>query len=51
MESNVIEKQVQHLMAQKNLINLPTAFWGLLGPRKNVSVNIVKTVIMITPLF
>ncbi len=29
------------------VFNLPTAFWGLLGPRKDVSVNIVKTVIMI----
>ncbi len=26
------------------LLNLPTAFWGLLGPRKDVMVDFIKTV-------
>ncbi len=34
------------LLASSIIINLPTAFWGLLGSQKDVSVNFVKTIIV-----
>ena len=30
--------------AHPESFNLPTAFWGLLGPRKDVTVDFIKTV-------
>ncbi len=29
-------------MVLSNFLNLPTAFWGLLGPRKDVTVDFIK---------
>ncbi len=31
--------------------NLPTAFWGLLGPQRDVSVNFTKTISKQTTIF
>ncbi len=34
----------KQLYANNMSFNLPTAFWGLLGPRKDVMVDFIKTV-------
>ncbi len=35
---------VYSLSQKFRTFNLPTAFWGLLGPQKDVNVNFTKTV-------
>ena len=41
--ASILSPKVIHTCISSYL-NLPTAFWGLLGPQKDVNVNFTKTV-------